>query len=175
MEQALAYKFLASDVAQQLRVGLLQTGNLILLEANRNDKFWGCGADQYDRGFMKKVREMMATEDKQFPGEGQNKLGKMLMKLRCHLRSISSFSREVAFADKHSFDPQITAMLVSDADANSAAATAPAPDTSVDEAEDFQSSHSDIAEDMHVLDSASSEGGDVSQQRQRLRTPSRQL
>lgn len=62
MKKALYAKFTQHEDLKKL---LLDTGDALLVEDSKNDRFWGCGADR----------------------QGQNYLGKMLMELRDELRS----------------------------------------------------------------------------------------
>jgi ribA/ribD-fused uncharacterized protein len=70
MRCALRAKFTQHD---QLRQLLLETGDAVLIEHTSNDSYWGDGGD----------------------GTGRNRLGELLMAVRCELRA----------ADKSSGDP----------------------------------------------------------------------
>lgn len=68
MEQILEMKYRQCD---RFKEALRASGNKLLVEANKYDKFWGSGLDK---------NLVFLTDPKQFPG--QNQLGQLLMNLR---------------------------------------------------------------------------------------------
>ena len=68
MRQGLQAKFTQND---SLRSFLKNTGNMLLIEANPFDRFWGAGIGLNDSDIWTESR-----------WKGENKLGKLLMELR---------------------------------------------------------------------------------------------
>ena len=72
MESGLTAKFTQNSTLRDL---ILSTNNKMLIEANKNDRFWSCGVPLFDE-------KVWNTEN----WLGQNALGELLMKVRESLK-----------------------------------------------------------------------------------------